>query len=303
MTDLLTRRPDRPLPPGQHEKRRADLLAAIETEESRTPRRPWVPLTAAAAVFTVVAGLAVGVQVLKHDDAVTPAGSAHPQPATRELSTAETKALRAQCEAEANRITANGIKHPFQDYKTVRAFEITGVKDPKIVTTWLMGSGEQVYNKGPKNIKPRSEPAYWFCSRTAGGVISESSVRFGTKAMLLGGPVFGFARNGGVYTAPVVRVTVQPKGKPEVEAVLQDGFWFAPTEGRTKWGPYDADDPARKDYVVRGYDANDRQVYATTDPPDTRECTLPYTKTSRDGTTTTVTPTVAPVCKYFTWPS
>ena len=84
---------------------------------------------------------------------------------------------------------------------------------------------------------------------------------------------------------------------------VQDGFWFAPTEGRTKWGPYDADDPARKDYVVRGYDANDRQVYATTDPPDTRECTLPYTRTSRDGTTTTVTPTVAPVCKYYSWPS
>ncbi|WP_405071521.1 hypothetical protein OG558_19445 [Kribbella sp. NBC_01510] len=48
---------------------------------------------------------------------------------------------------------------------------------------------------------------------------------------------------------------------------VQDGFWFAPTEGRTKWGPYDADDPARKDYVVRGYDANDRQVYATTELP------------------------------------
>ena len=45
--------------------------------------------------------------------------------------------------------------------------------------------------------------------------------------MLLGGPVFGFARNGGVYTAPVVRVTVQPKGKPEVDAVLHDWFWFA----------------------------------------------------------------------------
>ncbi len=113
-----------------------------------------MPLTAASAVFTVVAGLAVGVQVLKHDDAAAPTGPAHPQPATRELSTAETKTLRAQCEAEANRITANGIKYPFRDYKTVRAFEITGVKDPKIVTTWLMGSGEQVYKKGPRNIKP-----------------------------------------------------------------------------------------------------------------------------------------------------
>jgi hypothetical protein len=50
----------------------------------------------------------------------------------------------------------------------------------------------------------------------------------------------------------------------------------------TKWGPYDADDP-RKDYVVRGHDANDRQVYANADAPDTRECTLPYTKTSLDG--------------------
>jgi len=53
----------------------------------------------------------------------------------------------------------------------------------------------------PSNVKPESEPGYWFCSRTAGGVISESSVRFGTKAMLPGGPVFGFDRNGGVKTA------------------------------------------------------------------------------------------------------
>ena len=95
MNDLLTRRPDRPLPPGRHEALRADLLAAIDTEETRTPHRELVPLIAAAAVLAVVVGLAIGVPALERDDGAAPAaGQDQAQPRTRELSAGDTKKLR-----------------------------------------------------------------------------------------------------------------------------------------------------------------------------------------------------------------
>jgi hypothetical protein len=65
------------------------------------------------------------------------------------------------------------------------------------------------------------------------------------------------------------------------------------------------DEPDHADRVAARIDdeREARQLPRDHRSPDTRECTLPYTKSSRDGTTTTVTPTVAPVCEYYTWPS
>lgn len=304
MKDLLTRRPDRPLPPGRHEKLRADLLAAIGTEQARTPRRTLVPVIAAASVLVVVAGLAIGVQAFQRDDGVAPAGQDQAQPRTRELSATATKKLRSQCEAEADEITRANLPHPFRDFKTLRAFEFIDVKAPKVVKTWFIGSGDEVFKglKGPV----RRQPIFWLCSRTAAGVVSESSIRFPTSVNMTD-PVLSFARNAGVFVAPVTRVTVQPKGQPEIEAVLRDGMWFAPTEGRTNWGPFDAGDPATKEYVLRGYDASGRQIYSSATPgPVQMDCVVRGPYTNKDGKTVSPAPDPSaspPDCKFIVWPS
>jgi len=301
MNELLTRRPDRPLPPGTHERMRADLLAAIESEPPR--RRILAPALAAATVLAVVAGLALGVRAFR-TEAAPPAGGPH---AVRALTASETDALRTQCLAEANRITSKSLPHPFTDYKVVKAFEFTDVKDPDVVSTWLIGSGLQTYPTIGRHPMPeRSHPAYWLCSRTVGGVISEPSIRFSPGAILSGAPGMRIARNAGVYTKTVARVTVQPKGQQPIEALLQDGFWFAPTVGRTDWGPYDADDPGRGDFVIRGYDAAGTLLFTDSGPnPAAAPITCPYVNVTLPNGRHTFTPSppVKPECVEYRWPS
>jgi hypothetical protein len=262
MRELLNRRPDQPLPPGVHDKLRTELLDALDAEQPRTPRRVLVPIAAAAAVLAVAAGLAVAVPALKKDDSGTPVAG---QASIRDLPATERANLRTQCLDEANRITANGIKKPFREFEIVRAVEFPGVKDPKLVNTWLIGKGTETVGKPIGAIPAEKIDYYWLCSRTAGGVISESSLRTTQQQILGGDPIRTIARNAGLFAGPVDRVTVQVPGRPAVDAFLVDGFWMAPTEGRTGWGPYDADDPLRSAYVVRGY-AGGRQVYDSSKP-------------------------------------
>ncbi|WP_350278015.1 hypothetical protein [Kribbella sp. HUAS MG21] len=303
MNELLTRRPDQPLPPGTHERLRAELLTAIEAEPARPRRRILAPALAAAAVLAVVAGLAIGVRAFRTETAPPAAGPG----AVRALTADETDALRTQCLAEAHRISSKSLPHPFTDYKVIRAFEFTGVKDPDVVSTWLIGTGFQTYPKvADHRIPQRRVPAYWLCSRTAGGVISEPSIRFGHAATLSGGPLLSIARNAGVYTKDVARITVQPKGQQPIEALLQDGFWFAPTVGRVDWGPYDADDPGKRDFVIRGYNAAGTLLVSHDGPdPTAAPVTCPYQAiTLPNGERTHVpSPPVKPQCVEYHWPS
>ncbi|MEV8372332.1 hypothetical protein AB0P21_06315 [Kribbella sp. NPDC056861] len=308
MNNLLNRRPERPLPPGRHERLRAELLDAIDTEETRTPHRKLVPLAAAAAVLAVAAGVAFAIPALKPEDSPQAAGEPQAQPAIRELSAADAAKLRTQCLAEANRITANGIKRPFVDYQVVRAFEFVDVKNPKIVSTWLMGDGKVKFPDDPAGVKVDPIPSYWFCSRTAGGVISESSVRSSKGATMMGSPIHPLARNAGVYAAPVTRVTVQPKGMAPIEALLQGGFWFAPTEGRTNWSPYDEDDPELQNYVVRSYDAAGHELTSSDRPSPPRTTPCPGqgwqpSNPSQPKPTTPQSTSTDPACRIYRWPS
>jgi hypothetical protein len=65
MNNLLTPRPGRDLPPGQHERRRTELMAIIDSEVGTRRRRLLSPLLAAAAVIAVVAGLTAGVTAFR----------------------------------------------------------------------------------------------------------------------------------------------------------------------------------------------------------------------------------------------
>ncbi|WP_405062560.1 hypothetical protein OG474_13210 [Kribbella sp. NBC_01505] len=286
MRELLNRRTDQPLPPGQHERLRAELLDAIESEQAGTPRRVLVPAAAAAAVLLVAAGLAVAVPALRNNDAGT-AVAGQGQPAVRDLSEADTAALQKQCLAEADRITVKQLPKPFRSYKPVHAFEFVDVNDPKVVKTWLIAKGL---------------PGYWLCSRTAGGQISESSLSIRGDGAEWSMPLRGLARNAGIFMNPVVRVTLQQKGHPATDAHLYHGFWFAPTVGRVGWGPYDADDPDQDDFVYRGYDANGKEIYSSTTTPE--PCTARVNIVHDDGTREPA-PGPAnpspPYCKRYKW--
>ncbi|MGW6276889.1 hypothetical protein [Kribbella sp. NPDC055071] len=302
--NLLDRRPDRPLPRETHERLRADLLTAIDTRPVRSPRRILVPAIAAAAVFTLVVGLAIGLRAFR-PNADAPAGGPT-QPTIRALSAAETEHLHQQCLAESDRITANGLKEPFHKYKVIKAFEFTGIGDPNIVTTWLVGDGIARFTApGLPDDQADTMPMYWFCSRTKGGKISESSIRSPKSGSpKSGGRLLPMARNAGGYIAPITRVTVQPPGKPEVEAYLMGDYWFAPTEGRVGWGPYDADDPSQSKYVVRGYNAAGRVVATVPEPGGPKNVVCQAVPTVKpDGTHTFVpkTPT-PPECREYVWP-
>ncbi|MEU4195374.1 hypothetical protein AB0E69_25970 [Kribbella sp. NPDC026611] len=299
MTDLLDRRPDRPLPPETHEKLRAELLAAIETEPVRSPRRYLIPAVAAVAVFALV----VGLRAWKPDAKPPVTGPVHPT--VRILTAAETETLHQQCLAESDKITANGLKRPFHDFTVVRAFEFNGVDDPNVVTTWLIGDG--VENSRTKKLAHLPDDVVsinWFCSRTKGGKISESSLRMGKQAIFIGGRIHLMARNAGAFVAPITRVTVQPPGQAEVEAYLMGSFWFAPTEGRLNWGPYDADDPLKSKYVVRGYDAAGKVIDLSPDPsapPTVTTCPM-VTMRNGDGSWTSVPRTSTPPrCRQYPW--
>ncbi|MFB6725009.1 hypothetical protein ACFCV3_32830 [Kribbella sp. NPDC056345] len=304
MRELLNRRPDQPLPPGQHEKLRAELLDALETEQAGTPRRVLVPIAAAAAVLMVVTGLAVAGSALKKDDTGTPAAGGG-QPVVRDLSAADTAALQKQCLAEADRITVKQLPRPFRSYKAVRAFEFVDVQDPKVVKTWLIAKGKaDEWQDGKPSIVPPGQ-GYWLCSRTAGGAISESSIRHGAEPEVTE-EIRRVARNAGIFAGAVARVTMQPKGQPERDAYLSNGFWFAPTVGRVGWGPhYDDDDPNLADFVYRAYDAGGREIYSSANPPKPLLCTLRWEKTGVDGKKTPAGPPTAnpPYCPKYKWPS
>ncbi|TDD46999.1 hypothetical protein E1263_35485 [Kribbella antibiotica] len=304
MRELLNRRTDQPLPPGVHDKLRTELLDAIEENQPRQARRVLVPVAAAAAVLAVAAGLAVAVPALKKDNPGTPVAGGG-ELVVRDLSAADTATLQAQCQAEADRLTVKQLPQPFRSYKAVRAFEFVNVNDPKVVKTWLIAKGKpDTWQDGVPPIVEEKQ-GYWLCSRTAGGAISESSLRHPVVGEV-SEEVRSIARNAGTFAGTVTRVTVQPKGLPERDAYLFNGFWFAPTVGRVGWGPhYDDDDPNRWDFVYRAYDARGRKIYDSAKPTEPN-CTAQMWVLGKDGKKRPANPDAKPnppYCLTYKWPS
>ncbi|GAA0578964.1 hypothetical protein HPO96_13750 [Kribbella sandramycini] len=296
MRELLNPRPDRPLP--RHDELRAELLEALEDEQSRPKRRALVPIAAAVAVLAVGGGLAVAVPALRDADA--PAAG---QERVRQLTAAETAKLQQECLAEADEITVKQLPKPFRGYQPIRAFQFTDILDPKVVDTWLIAEGKvdewQDDTQPPASDVLTPKTGFWLCSRTAGGKISESSLR--SQQQYLGGdPMRSVARNAGIFAGPVDRVTVEVPGKPAIEAYLTDGFYFAPTEGRVDWGRYDADDPKANAYVIRGY-ANGKQIYLSTKPRS--DCWVKLPETPGFKQPTPIRGSVTQCKEVYSWPS
>ncbi|MEI8412136.1 MULTISPECIES: hypothetical protein [unclassified Kribbella] len=266
MNELLTRRPERPMPPGHHEQRRQELLAAIEEETERRRRRFATPLLAAAAVLAVIAGLAFGIPALRNNARPpatgTPENSLGHPPPIRTLSATEKAAFLRQCATVFSKRASgspNGNPNWFTGYQAVDGFEFTKVTDPGQTKAWL------VTHSGPEGL---------LCGRNGAGVVSDAAPANyddGTKPIPLRAPVEPLTRNAGQALNRVTRVTHQAGNGPEIDAYLLHGYWFTPTPGRGTLlpggPPYDPLTPLLPGETVRGYDANGKLVYNSANQP------------------------------------
>jgi hypothetical protein len=311
MTNQLTPPPDHEVPAGIRHRQRDELVAIIDHESGAPRRRLGVPLLAAAAVLAVVAGLAFGVPALRGDSKADPAGTAPAatkiasgnkpagqqiRPAkTRDLTAAEKAAFRNQC------ITfTDGYQDSFASFDVIQAFEYTNTARPGMAKSWL------VTRKGMD---------YWICSRDGYGNIATTFV-FGAiterykDLPYLFAPVDERGSNAGMYIPSVARVTVQHDGEPAAEAVLKEGFWFAPMEdakatkdskGRPVW-PDNHLIGVTPGWTIRGYDGEGKLVYnSATNGPDVRKCYSNPAATEVLVINSVKHPTPASCQKMFDW--
>jgi hypothetical protein len=276
MTDSITPPPDHDLP-GTVRNRQRDELVAIVDHEAETPRRRLaVPLLAAAAVLVVVAGLAVAVPALRDKDEPAPAAtppkvavSKKPpvQPAkTRQLSAAQTAAFRSAC------ITFTQYSSDsFASYEVIEAFEYVETARPSLAKGWLVA---------------RKGMDYWICARDGrGSVVGDSGfgpvVSPASKDVpYLFAPVDQRGVSSGMYIPSITRVTVQHTGEAVVEAVLKDGFWFAPMAD-AKLKRDGNGQPVRPDngligvapgWTIRGYDDAKLVYDSAKNGPSVKKC-------------------------------
>ncbi|TDU91242.1 hypothetical protein EV138_4844 [Kribbella voronezhensis] len=278
----LTTPPDHELPRPVRDRQRDELVAIVDHEFGAPRRRTAVPLLAAAATVAVIAGLAFGVPALKGDK-TAPAGTApaaggtkvasgntpkdakatnapplaRPIPAEiRQLGAAETAAFRNQCIE-----FTKGAQRSFASFEVIHAFEYVETARPGLTKSWLVA---------------RKGMDYWICSRSGDGSIAGDSA-FGPNISPAGkdvpylfAPVDGRGEGTGMYIPSVARVTVQHHGDAPVEAVLKDGFWFAPMEQDSFPLPTNGAKPTRQDnhligvmpgWTIRGYDGAGKLVY------------------------------------------
>jgi len=278
MNNLITP-PDHEVPGPVRQRQRDELVAIVDHEAEAPRRRLAVPLLAAAAVLAVTAGLAFAVPALRSDGpaGTTPAAGITRKPSpkaqqvqpaqTRELSAAEKTAFRNQC------ITfTKGSQDSFASFEVIHAFAYVRTARPSLAKSWL------VTRKGMD---------YWICTRDGRGQIS-SDFLFGPDASArhkdvpyLFAPVDGRGNGGGLYIPSIARITVQHDGEKPVEAVLREGFWFAPMEdARAEGGPAGRPDFRNNnligvipDWTIRGYDGEGKLVYdSAKNGPDVRKC-------------------------------
>jgi hypothetical protein len=267
MNELLTRRPERPMPAGHHEKRRSELLEAIGGETETLRRRSATPLLAAAAVLAVVGGLAFAVPALR-DNAQPPVGGTSEgsstedgvgqKPAVRTLSAAEQARFLADC-AKALDPATTGQTIQYKDLRAVDGFEFTNVSDPGQVRSWLITRA----NVGSTRLR-QSKVGAVLCGRNGAGVISDAvNTLQAASGSLMSNPVTPLALNAGLALNTVTRVTSQTGSGPQVEAALRGGYWFTPTPGHDKRFGGRSDDHGFFGETIRAYDVNNKLVYTT----------------------------------------
>lgn len=246
MNTQLTPPPDHDLRPATRNRQRDELIAIVDHESAQAaPRRRLVPLAAAAAVVAVTAGLAIGVPALRGDKAQPPAsgtGLSAATPPIAMLTAAEKNKYAKACNhgAEASPDPAARTYTVMDGFKWV---------DPPAGThalAWVV-------------IKSGSKGLATACGFDAKGKQTEYgwAIKGETKMDAVDKTGAGV----GTYARSVARITIAIGTGPATEAVLRNGFFFAPmryVDTLTRAAP--SDPPT---YTVRGYAATGKLIYAS----------------------------------------
>ncbi|WP_410789283.1 hypothetical protein [Kribbella sp. C-35] len=222
--------PDGDLRPSTRDRQRDELIAILESQ-SGTPsrrRRLLVPLAAVAAVVLVAA---FGFVLRDSKPRVASA------PAVEPLSAAEKAHLGQRCLVSYNLATSTG-------HAVLDGFRFVNPPSDAYVRTWVVGYGDGLWVNCGFN--------------QAGAMVSGTAAasRLGLfNEVQAGGP------GSGAYLKSVTRITVTPLGGEPVEAVLRNGFYYAPV--RSVPASKAQTDSSPRPYVVRGYDATGNLVYTS----------------------------------------
>lgn len=224
--------PDGDLRPSTRDRQRDELVAILESG-SGTPsrRRLLVPLAAVAAVVLVAA---LGFVLRDGKPRVEQVVSA---PAVEPMSAAEKAHLGQRCLVSYNLATSTG-------HAVLDGFRFVNPPSDAYVRTWVVGYGDGLW------VNCGFDQAGVMVSGTA------ATTRLGLfNEVQAGGP------GSGAYVKAVTRITVTPLGGEPVEAVLRNGFYYAPV--RSLPARKAQTDSSPRPYVVRGYDATGQLVYTS----------------------------------------
>ncbi|GAB2680324.1 hypothetical protein [Kribbella swartbergensis] len=288
--------PEQDLPLSVRSRRREELLTIIAHETRQVRRLPLAPtLIASAAVGAVITVGLIGFPAYMESDRPaepTATADATRAPAIRNLTAAEISATLTTCTIQTNAI-ATGTKNRFTNTQVVDAFTFTEPPGSSYTKTWLVG----------RSLRRPDIVEYEICGLDAKGRMVDASAGSGsmatpppagrtphpipTKAPASGtwvpsqltGLVAATGRSHGRFSLPVARVTVQTNDSTEIEAVVRNGFWFAPIKGNPRpfAGWNDLENTRSADTLegiypgvrLRGYSATGQLLYDSERDADT----------------------------------
>ncbi|TDW88964.1 hypothetical protein [Kribbella sp. VKM Ac-2566] len=224
--------PDGDLRPSTRDRQRDELIAILESE-SGTPsrRRLLVPLAAVAAVALI---MALGFALRNGKPRVEEVASA---PAVEPLSAAEKAHLGQRCLVRYNLATSTG-------HAVLDGFRFVNPPSDAAVRTWVVGYGDGLWVN---------------CGFDQAGVVVSGTAA--APRLGLFNEVQAGGQGSGAYVKSIARITVTPVGSSPVEAVLRNGFYYAPVRSVPAGKAPAGSNP--RPYVVRGYDAGGNLVYAS----------------------------------------
>jgi hypothetical protein len=118
------------------------------------------------------------------------------------------------------------------------------------------------------------------CGFDAKGKWTESTYAFSGETKMAA--IDTTAAGGGTYTKSITRVTIAFGDEPATEAILRNGFFFAPMKYKAATvRPKPDSAPA---YTVRAYDADDQLVYASAKTYREQQAQLDDCYTNPEGT-------------------
>jgi hypothetical protein len=255
MNTVPTLPPDRDLRSEARDRQRDELMAIVEHESATSPaRRRVVPVAAAAAIVLVV-GAAIAVPALRPDKDQSPVGggavATSDSPLTP-LSSAERAALAPKCAPELdqpkNFTRRAKPEHPQQPHSShqeiVDGFRYTNPPRDAAATHWVV---------------KRAVGEWFSCGFDENGKFVTGMEASPGQSMF--GVVEPMGMGTGLYLKSVRRITVTPRGGEPVEAILRDGYFYAPVRPleMNVEGPPSTPLP----YITRGYDADGKLVYTS----------------------------------------